>query len=46
MKVWTTEIEDELRGCYGCTNLNALTDSCADVNEAADGVIILDFVKT
>ena len=38
VKVWTTESEDELRGCYECTDWNVLIDSCADVNEAADVV--------
>ena len=38
VKVWTTESEDELGGCYECTDWNALTDSCADMNEAADVV--------
>ena len=41
VKVWMTESEDELRGCYECTDWNVLIgscDSCADVNEAADVV--------
>ena len=42
VKVWTTESEDELRGCYECTDWNVLTDSCADVNEAAD---VCDYIR-
>ena len=43
VKVWTTESEDALRGCYECTDWNVLNDSCADVNEAADGVC--DYIR-
>ena len=43
VKVWTTESEDELRGCYEYTDWNVLTDSCADVNEAAD--VVCDYIR-
>ena len=43
VKVWTTESEDELRGCYECTDWNVLTDSCANVNEAAD--VVCDYFR-
>ena len=43
VKVWTTESEDELRGCYECTDWNVLIDSCADVNEAAD--VVCDYTR-
>ena len=42
VKVWTTESEDELRGCYECTDWDVLTESCADVNEAAD---VCDYIR-
>ena len=35
--------DDELRGCYECTDWNVLTDSCADVNEAAD--VVCDYIR-
>ena len=43
MKVWMTESQDELRGCYECTDWNVLTDSCADVNEASD--VVCDYIR-
>ena len=43
VKVWTTESEDELGGCYECTDWNVLTDSCADVKEAAD--VVWDYIR-
>ena len=38
VKVWKTKSEDELRGYCESMDWNVLTDSCADVNEAADVV--------
>ena len=38
VKVWTPESEEQLRGCFECTEWNVLVDSCENVSEAADVV--------
>ena len=38
VKVWTPESEEQLRGCFECTEWSVLVDSCENVSEAADVV--------
>ena len=38
VKVWTSESEEQLRGCFECTEWSVLVDSCENVSEAADVV--------
>ena len=38
VKVWTPESEEQLRGCFECTEWSELVDSCENVSEAADVV--------
>ena len=38
VKVWTPESEEQLRGCFECTEWSVLGDSCENVSEAADVV--------
>ena len=38
VKVWTPESEEQLRGCFECTEWSVLVDSCDSVGDAADVV--------
>ena len=38
LRVWTPESEEQLRGCFECTEWSVLVDSCENVSEAADVV--------
>ena len=38
VKVWTPESEEQLRGCFECTEWSVLVDSCDNVSGAADVV--------
>ena len=38
VKVWTPGSEEQLRGCFECTEWSVLVDSCENVSEAADVV--------
>ena len=38
VKVWTPESEEQLRGCFECTEWSVLLDSCENVSEATDVV--------
>ena len=38
VKVWTPESEEQLKGCFECTEWSVLVDSCENVSGAADVV--------
>ena len=44
VKVWTPESEEQLRGCFECTEWSVLVDSCENVSEAADVVSLYWFL--
>ena len=38
IQVWNQEVEEELSGCFACTDWEMFVESCSDINELTDTV--------